>query len=103
MCGDAGAAACGIVVKTVIFADDFVAFHVAQAERDAAMIADVARGGDGAVGEAIEDDALIEEAYCEGFFGDLAGVGDGIPEDGECAPVGFCEGAFAREWGQRAG
>jgi hypothetical protein len=59
-------------VEAVVSADDLVAFDMAEAERDATVIADVARGCDGTAGEAIEDDAFIEEARGEGLARDLA-------------------------------
>ena len=103
MSGNAGAATCGVVAEAVVSADDLVAFDVAEAERNAAVITDVACGCDGAIRDAIEDDALIEKARGEGLVRYLPGVGDGIPEGGEGAPVGFCEGTLAREWGWRVG
>ena len=103
MRGDAGAAASGVVAQAVISADDLVAFNVAEAERNSAVIADVARGVNGAAGEAIENYSFIEKADGYRLVRYLPRVGDGIPEDGEGAPIRFSEGTVAREGVQRGG
>ena len=99
MGGDADALAGAVVAEAVVFADEVVAFDVAHAERDSAMEAEVAGGEDFAVGEAVEDDAFVEEADGDGLGGDFVREGDGVPVGSEGAPVGFGEGAVAGERG----
>ena len=97
MRGNAGAAAFAIVAQPVILADDLVAFDVAHAERNTTMLADVPGCGQRAVGEAVDDDALIKESDCVGLAGDLMREGDRIPEGSKRPPIGLWKGASARK------
>ncbi len=77
MRGDADAATFAVVAETVVLADNLVAFDVAKAHGNTTVIADVAGGSDGFVGEAVEDYALVEQARSVGLVGNLAGEGPG--------------------------
>jgi len=48
---DAHTPALAVIAQAVVLADDLVALDVAHAERNSAVVAKVARGRDGAVGE----------------------------------------------------
>jgi hypothetical protein len=94
MGGDAGAAALAVVTQPVIFADDLVAFDVAETQRNAAVVANVASGRHGAVRKAIDNDALIQNPRSKRFMRHFMRVGYGVPEGSECLPVGLGEGAL---------
>jgi hypothetical protein len=61
------------------------------------MLADVSGCGEGAVGESVDDDALVEESGRVGLVGDLMREGDRIPEGSKRPPIGLRKGASARK------
>jgi hypothetical protein len=96
MGGNADALPFPVVAQAVIAADDLVILDIAETERHAAVIADVTGSGQCAVGEAVDDDAFVQQRGGIWFSRYFMGERDGIPGGGEGAPVAFTEGAAAR-------
>jgi hypothetical protein len=80
MGGDASTLPFAVVPQTMIFADDLVVIDVPKTEGNAAVLADIASGYEGAIGDPVDYDTLIEQCHWVWLVYDVAGKGDGIPE-----------------------
>src|SRR5580698_492602 len=97
MCWDAGASAFRVVAQTVVFTDNLVAFDMAEAERNSAVVADISRGNYGAVGDAVEKYAFVEKARRTRLVCYLARKSNWVPVWRQRPPVLISEGASARK------
>jgi hypothetical protein len=65
---DAGATPGAIITLTVIPAHDFVALNVPQAERNAAVIANIPRRNDRSVRQTVDYNALVQQSCGKGLL-----------------------------------
>ena len=95
MSGNTGTAPSGIVAQAMVFADDLVASDVSKTERSTSVKTDILRRSQRTIGEAIDNDALIEQPGRIGFVRHFVREGHRIPEWSEGSPIRLRERAVA--------